>query len=100
VTTQAATGAVITFLNTVAGNVAPFWREDSIELLPGRNGFDPDMANAGAQMITSTTELGVQVAMYKFFDINTKKFKYRCDTRFGVGPVNTEAMGIILFSQS
>lgn len=100
VTTQAAGGANVTFLNTVAGSVAPFWRDDAIELLPGRNGFDPDMAAAGAQWLTATTELGVQLVMYKFFDINSKKFKYRMDTRFGVGPLNTEAMGVILFNQT
>jgi hypothetical protein len=83
-----ADGAAIVFLNTATCNVAPFWREDAIELLPGRNGFDPEMG-----------ELGVQLVMYKFFDINTKKFKYRMDTRFGVGMVNPEMAGVILFSQ-
>lgn len=95
-----ADGAAITFLNTVTGNVAPFWREDAIELLPGRNGFDPEMGALGAAMMQATTELGVQLVMYKFFDINTKKFKYRMDTRFGVGMVNPEMCGVILFSQS
>lgn len=95
-----ANGAAITFLNTTSSNVAPFWDERAIELLPGRNGFDPEMANAGASMMQATTELGVQIVMYKFFDINTKKFKYRCDTRFGVGMVNPEMAGIILFGQS
>jgi hypothetical protein len=47
-----------------------------------------------------TTELGVQVTMYKFFDINTKKYKYRCDTRFGVGMTNPEMCGLVLFSQT
>lgn len=100
VTATPADGAAITFLNTVTGNVAPFWYEDAIELLPGRDGFDPDMAQAGAVRMQATTELGVQVVMYKFFDINTKKFKYRCDTRFGVGMTNPEMGGVILFSQN
>lgn len=100
VTATPANGAAITFLNTVSSNVAPFWDERAIELLPGRNGFDPDMANAGASMMQGTTELGVQLVMYKFFDINTKKFKYRCDTRFGVGMTNPEMCGVVLFSQS
>lgn len=100
VTATPADGAAITWLNTAACNVAPFWDERAIELLPGRNGFDPDMMNAGASAIQGTTELGVQMVMYKFFDINTKKFKYRCDTRFGVGMTNPEMAGIILFSQT
>jgi hypothetical protein len=100
VTATPANGAVITFLNTVTTNVAPFWRKDAVELLPGREGFDPEMQAAGADRLIATTELGVQVVMYKFFDINTKKFKYRCDTRFGVGMVQPEMAGIVLFSQS
>lgn len=100
VTATPANGAEITWLNTAACNVAPFWDERAIELLPGRNGFDPEMAGAGAAMLQATTELGVQIVMYKFFDINTKKFKYRCDTRFGVGMTNPEMAGVILFGQS
>lgn len=100
VTATPANGAAITFLNTVTGNVAPFWDERGIELLPGRDGWDADMAGAGADRLVGTTELGVQVVMYKFFDINTKVFKYRCDTRFGVGMTNPELCGVILFSQS
>jgi hypothetical protein len=100
VTATPANGAAITFLNTVTGNVAPFWDERGIELLPGRDGWDSDMTSAGADRLVGTTELGVQVVMYKFFDINTKVFKYRCDTRFGVGMTNPELCGVILFSQS
>lgn len=100
VTATPANGAAITFLNTVSANVAPFWDERAIELLPGRNGFDQDAAQAGAAMIQGTTDLGIQMAMYKFFDINTKTFKYRCDTRFGVGMTNPQMCGVILFGQT
>jgi hypothetical protein len=100
VTAVPANGAAITWLNTVAGNVAPFWDERAIELLPGRNGLDEDLTSAGAGVMRATTELGVDVVMYKFFDINTKKYKYRCDTRFGVGMTNPEMCGVILFSQT
>ena len=100
VTATPATGAAITFLNTVSSNATCFWDERAIELLPGRNGFDPDMSQAGAAMMQGTTEIGVQMVMYKFFDINTKKFKYRTDTRFGVGMTNPEMCGVILFDQT
>ena len=100
VTATPANGAAITWLNTVSGNVAPFWDERAIELLPGRNGVDADLANAGAGFMRGTTEIGVDVVMYKFFDINTKKYKYRCDTRFGVGMTNPEMAGVVLFSQT
>lgn len=96
VTATPANGAAITFLNTVSGNVLPFFDERSIELLPGRNGVDE---SAGDYM-RSTTELGVDVVLYKFFDIKTKTYQYRCDTRFGVGMTNPEMAGVILFSQT
>lgn len=100
VTATPANGAAITWLNTAAGNVMPFWDERAIELLPGRNGVDEDLTSAGAGVMRGTTELGVDVIMYKFFDINTKKYKYRLDTRFGVGMTNPEMCGIALFSQT
>lgn len=100
VTATPANGAAITWLNTAACNVAPFWDERAIELLPGRNGVDEGLAAAGAGYMRATTELGIDVIMYKFFDINTKKYKYRCDTRFGVGMTNPEMAGVVLFSQT
>lgn len=100
VTATPASGAAITWLNTVSGNVAPFWDIRAIELLPGRNGVDEDLTGAGAGYLRATTELGIDVIMYKFFDINTKTYKYRCDTRFGVGMTNPEMAGIIEFSQT
>jgi len=100
VTTTPANGAAITFLNTTTANVAPFWREDCIELLPGRNGFDSELMSNGAAAVQGTTELGIQIIMYRFFDINTKKIKYRVDTRFGVGMTQPEGCGILLFGQA
>jgi hypothetical protein len=100
VTATPANGAAITFLNTVSSNVAVFWDERAIELLPGRNGVDGQMAESGATYLTGATDLGVQLIMYKFFDINSKTYKYRCDTRFGVGMVNPMMAGVILFSQT
>ncbi len=100
VTATPANGAAITFLNTVSGNVLPFFDERAIELLPGRNGVDESLLTNGGDYMRSTTELGVDVILYKFFDINTKKFKYRMDTRFGVGMTNPEMAGIVMFSQT
>jgi hypothetical protein len=100
VTAAPANGAAITWLNTASSNVAPFWDERAIELLPGRNGVDEGLTSAGAGFMRGTTEMGIDVVMYKFFDINTKKYKYRCDTRFGVGMTNPEMCGLMLFSQT
>jgi len=95
-----ANGAAITFLNTVTGNVAPFFDTRAIELLPGKQGLDEDLMSAGAAAMRASTELGIEVVLYKFFDINTKKFKYRADARWGVGMTNPEMGGIVLFNQS
>jgi hypothetical protein len=100
VTATPINGAAITWLNTASSNVAPFWDERAIELLPGRNGVDEGLTSAGAGFMRGTTEMGIDVIMYKFFDINTKKYKYRCDTRFGVGMTNPEMCGLVLFSQT
>ena len=93
-------GAVITFLNTVTGNVAPFFDVRALELLPGRQGLDEEMMSAGATAMRATTELGIEVVLYKYFDIDKKMFKYRADTRWGVGMTNTEMGGVVLFNQS
>lgn len=100
VTAAPANGAAVTFLNTQACNVSPFWDERAIELLPGRNGIDEGLTNAGAGYMRGTTELGIEVIMYKSFNINTKQYFYRCDTRFGVGATNPEMMGVVLFGQT
>ncbi len=95
-----ANGAAITWLNTVSGNMMPFFDERAIELLPGRNGIDEGLTAAGAGYMRGTTELGVEVMLYKFFDINSKMYKYRCDSRWGVGMTNPEMCGQVLFSQT
>lgn len=99
VTTTPANGAAITWLNTRACNVSPFWDDRAIELLPGRNGVDEGLVGAGAGFMRATTELGIEVIMYKAFNINTKQYFYRVDTRFGVGMTNPEMCGVVLFDQ-
>jgi hypothetical protein len=100
VTATPANGAAIVFLNTAACNASPFWDERAIELLPGRTGVDEGLAAAGAAYMRGSTELGVELFMYKFFDINTKVYKYRVDARWGVGMTNPEMCGVVLFSQT
>jgi hypothetical protein len=99
-TATPASGAAITFLNTVTGNVAPFFDTRAIELLPGRQGVDEDLTSAGAGTMRATTELGIEVVLYKWFDIKKKMFLYRADARWGVGCTNPEMAGILIFSQT
>ena len=95
VTTSAT--AAITFLNTVAAAVNPFWHKDSLEILPGRYAVPSD---SGAAVMRATTENGIELVWTKQYDINTMKTKFRLDTLFGVVNKQPEMSGIMLFSQS
>lgn len=96
ITTKSATAA-ITFLNTVATQVNPFWQMDALEILPGRYAVPDD---AGVAVMRASTENGVEVVFQKWYDINTMKTKFRLDTLFGVVNKQPEQSGIILFSQT
>lgn len=89
--------AAITFLNTVAAAVNPFWHKDALEILPGRYAVPSD---SGAAVMRATTENGIDLVWQKFYDINTMKTKYRLDTLFGVVNKQPEMTGIMLFSQT
>lgn len=97
VTVSPSATASIVFLNTVAAYANPFWHKDAFEILPGRYSVPSD---AGAGILRSTTEQGIELVFTKQFDINTMKTKYRLDTLFGVNCSNTEMCGIMLFSQT
>lgn len=90
-----ANGAAITWLNTAAGYLNPFWQKDAIELLPGRYAVPSD---AGTAVMRASTDQGIELVMQKFYDINTMKTKYRLDTLFGVVNKQPEMSGIILFN--
>lgn len=97
VTAAPANGAAITWLNTVAANINPFWQKDALEILPGRYAVPED---AGTAVMRASTDQGIELVMQKFYDINTMKTKYRLDTLFGVVNKQPEMSGIILFSQT
>lgn len=89
--------AAITWLNTAAGYLNPFWQKDAIEILPGRYAVPSD---AGTAVMRASTDQGIELVMQKWYDINTMKIKYRLDTLFGVVNKQPEMSGVILFSQS
>ena len=86
----------ITFLNTTAAAINPFWHKDAIELMPARYSVDPE---SGVAVMRGSTDQGIELCMTKQYDINTMKHKYRLDTLFGVTMVNPEMAGIALFGQ-
>ena len=89
--------APINFLNTTASNINPFWRKDSIELLPGRYAV-PD--GAGVDVLRAATDQGIELVMTKKFDPLTFQTLYTLDTLYGVVMTNPEMAGILLFNQA
>lgn len=87
----------LTFLNTDAVAINPFWQKDALELLPGRYAVPTD---AGAAVMRATTDQGIEVVMQKQYDINTMKTFYRWDVLFGVVNKQPEMSGILLFNQN
>lgn len=88
--------AALVWLNSTAADINPFWVKGGIELLPGRLAIPAD---AGANVLRSSTEQGIEVVFQKQFDINTSKTFYRLDTFFGVVNLQPEMSGILLFGQ-
>lgn len=89
--------ASLNFLNTTASNINPFWRKDSIELLPGRYAV-PD--GAGVDVLRAATDQGIELVMTKRFDPLTFQTLYTLDTLYGVVMTNPEMAGILLFNQA
>jgi len=88
--------ASVNFLNIAASNINPFWRKDSIELLPGRYAV-PD--GAGVDVLRASTDQGIELVMTKRFDPLTFQTLYTLDTLYGVVMTNPEMAGILLFNQ-
>jgi len=88
--------AAVTWLNADSAGANPFWRYDSIELLPGRYAV-PD--NQGVDIMRGTTDQGLEVVMGKKFDNSTFTTLYTLDVLYGVVNTNPEMNGIILFNQ-
>lgn len=94
--TKSATAA-ITWLNTTAAPINPFWHKDAISILPGRIEVPSD---AGTNVMRGATDQGIEIVMQKFYDIKTSDILYRIDTLFGVVNKQPEMSGIILFGQA
>jgi hypothetical protein len=93
----AGAAAAFNFLNIAASSINPFWRKDSIELLPGRYAV-PD--GAGVDVLRASTDQGIELVMTKKFDPLTFQTLYTLDTLYGVVMTNPEMAGILLFNQT
>lgn len=92
-----AASAAITFLNTVAASVNPFFVKKAIELHPSSYAVPADQ---GVAVMKGVTDQGIELVMTKQFDQKTFKSFFRCDVRYGVTMVQPEMAGIMLFSQT
>lgn len=88
--------AAITFLNTSATNLNPFWHKDSIELLPGRYAVP---TSQGVDVMRGTTDQGLEVVMAKKFDNSTFKSLYTLDVLYGVVNTNPQMNGVLIGGQ-
>ena len=91
-----AAAAPLTWLNTGASNINPFWQKDALEILPGRYAVPSD---AGTAVMRASTDQGIELVMQKWYDIDSMTIKYRLDTLFGVVNKQPEMSGILLFNQ-
>lgn len=96
-TATPASGAAITWLNTVSTGVNCFWKKEAVEILPGRLAVPADQ---GMSVIRGTTDQGIEIVMSKQAAIGTLKSFYRVDAFYGTSVTNPEMCGIILFNQT
>lgn len=97
VTATPANSAPLTFLNTAAANINPFWQRDALEILPGRYAVPAD---SGASVMRASTDQGIELVMQKWYDIKLMKTLFRVDTLFGVVNKQPQMSGILLLDQT
>lgn len=97
VTATPADGAAITWLNTTAAALNPFFRKESLILIPGSYAVDPE---DGWHVMRATTDLGIAITYTRQGAINDLSAKFRWDIDFGTALLNPEMAGVQLFSQS
>jgi hypothetical protein len=96
VTATPANGAALTWLNTAAAPMNPFFIRGSLLLVPGSFAVDPD---DGWQVMRATTELGIAITYARQGNINDLSVKMRWDIDYGTSLTNPQMAGIELFNQ-
>lgn len=92
-----ANGANITWLNTANAALNPFFRKESLILIPGTFAVDAD---DGWQVMRATTDLGIGITYTRQGNINDLSCKARWDIDFGTALLNPEMAGVQLFNQT
>lgn len=96
VTATPANGAAITWLNTAAAEMNPFFKKEALVLVPGSFAVDPE---DGWQVMRATTGLGVSITYTRQGEINDLSVKARWDVDFGTSLTNPQMAGVEMFNQ-
>lgn len=96
VTENAAAGAAITLVNTVAANTNIMWADGSVELMYGKLAFP---TGQGPQVMTATTKQGATLIMSYSFNHIEGKTTARFTTLYGVSVLVPEYVGIVIGNQ-
>lgn len=97
VTAGPANGAAITWLNTLAGPMNPFFKRESLLLIPGTYTVEPE---DGWNVMRATTDLGVNITYTRQGAINDLSVKARFDIDFGTALIEPQFAGCQMFSQT
>lgn len=92
-----ANGAALTWLNTTVAPMNPFFRKETMILIPGSFAVDPE---DGWQVMRATTEMGIGITYTRQGAINDLSVKARWDLDFGTAILNPEMAGVQLFGQA
>lgn len=92
-----ANGAAITWLNTTTAQVNPFFKRESLLLIPGSYAVDD---GDGWQVSRYTTDLGINISLVMQGEINDLSKKVRMDVDYGTALISPEMAGIELFNQA
>lgn len=97
VTATPANGAALTWLNTTAAALNPFFVKGSLLLIPGSYVVNQ---SDGWNVTSATTPLGIALTMVSQGEINDLSRKVRIDARWGTALTNPQLAGVELFNQA
>lgn len=89
--------APLTWLNTTAAELNPFFKRESLLLIPGSYSVDPE---DGWQVMRAQTGLGIGITYTRQGEINDLSTKARWDIDFGTALVAPEMAGVQMFGQA
>ncbi len=96
-TATPANGAAITWLNTTAAALNPFFIKKNLLIIPGSFSIEE---GAGWLAMRATTDLGIAITYVRQGEINDLSMKFRWDIDFGTALTNPQMAGAIAFGQA